>query len=466
VVYDSILTSRKKQLHNRIGRVIERLYKDNLHQHYGVLADHFINSENFKKGADYSKLAERKAEKNASFNEAISYVKKRIFCLEKLPLDDDVEKKIISARTVLGLYYIQLTLPVKAKEAVDPIVDLSLKRNYKRRVSQINTILGFYYYGFDEDYPKAIEHLEKALKIGKELNDLITLFLAYDLMGCCLSDNCEFVKALSYFEKSLGIVAMANAPWGIVTIKTDIVIWCYFHQGNVKLAYQTSEEALRIADESGDILSKGLANSAVGLSYLLKGYLDEAKEHLLKSAEFCLKCNQLSYAAAAYVFLGNTYLYRGDYKKCQGYYKRAISFWQHTSLFPSYIIGTKISKALAKVMNKEKDINLNEIFKWHKDIRSCNIKEWMTNSIGEILLNIDDQHITEAEDWIKASIETNQKYDMMWQLARGYALYAELFKRKGDLPKANNNLSKAIEIFKDCGADGWVKKYEKELAVI
>jgi len=33
-------------------------------------------------------------------------------------------------------------------------------------------------------------------------------------------------------------------------------------------------------------------------------------------------------------------------------------------------------------------------------------------------------------------------------------------RRKEDLSKVN----KAIEIFKECGADGWVEKYEKELA--
>ena len=75
----------------------------------------------------------------------------------------------------------------------------------------------------------------------------------------------------------------------------------------------------------------------------------------------------------------------------------------------------------------------------------------------------DIQHISEAENWIKRAIETNQKYSMMWNLAQDYALYAELFKRKGDLSKAKQNLSKAIEIFTECGADGWVEKYEKEL---
>jgi len=51
-------------------------------------------------------------------------------------------------------------------------------------------------------------------------------------------------------------------------------------------------------------------------------------------------------------------------------------------------------------------------------------------------------------------------------LGKDYAFYAELFKRKNDLRKAREKLNKAIEILKECGADGWVEKYEKELATI
>jgi tetratricopeptide (TPR) repeat protein len=184
----------------------------------------------------------------------------------------------------------------------------------------------------------------------------------------------------------------------------------------------------------------------------------------LKSIEFLQKSNQLFYEASANTYLGRTCLHGGDYKTCQKYHKRAISLWQNSNIAPSNIIWNKISLALARVMNKEKDINLNEIFKWYEDIRIKCIRGWVLNIIGEILLNIDDQHISEAEDWIKKSIETNQKYGMMWDLAQDYALYADLFNRKGNLPEAKKNLSQAIEIFKECGADGWVEKYEKELA--
>ena len=72
--------------------------------------------------------------------------------------------------------------------------------------------------------------------------------------------------------------------------------------------------------------------------------------------------------------------------------------------------------------------------------------------------------ISDAEDWIKKAIESDKRNGMIFYLARDYVLYSELFKRKEDFPKVKENLTNAIDIFKECGSDGWVEKYEKELA--
>ena len=74
--------------------------------------------------------------------------------------------------------------------------------------------------------------------------------------------------------------------------------------------------------------------------------------------------------------------------------------------------------------------------------------------------------MSEAEHWIQKAIEADQRNRMMFNLGRDYALYAELFKRKGDRLKAKENLGKAIEILKECCADGWIEKYEKEMALL
>jgi hypothetical protein len=157
----------------------------------------------------------------------------------------------------------------------------------------------------------------------------------------------------------------------------------------------------------------------------------------------------------------------GEYETSQKFSKRAISFWEHSGLgSSSWYKWNEISMALAKVMNNEKDINLNEIIKWHEDIKVKWVKGLTQNHIGKMLLNIEGQHLSKAEDWIKSAIESNKKYGMMWNLAQGYSLYAELFKRKGDVSHAKDELNTAIGIFKEFGADGWVEKYEKELAVL
>ena len=86
--------------------------------------------------------------------------------------------------------------------------------------------------------------------------------------------------------------------------------------------------------------------------------------------------------------------------------------------------------------------------------------------IGEILINMHNHDLEEAEGWIRSAFELDSKNGMMWHLAQDYALLAELLNHKGDQPKAKENLGKAVEIFKGCGADGWVEKYEKTLAAL
>jgi len=164
-----------------------------LHEHYSILAEHYVIGENYEKGAEYSKLAGKRNEKTASINEAIDYAKKRIFCLEKLPVTEDIQKKIIDARTALGLYIVQLNYPIAAKEAVAPIIGLSQKIGYKRRLPQIYVITGQYEFEVQEDFPKALNHFEEALKISQEENDILSLFFANYSLGMTLLKGVKII---------------------------------------------------------------------------------------------------------------------------------------------------------------------------------------------------------------------------------------------------------------------------------
>ena len=85
--------------------------------------------------------------------------------------------------------------------------------------------------------------------------------------------------------------------------------------------------------------------------------------------------------------------------------------------------------------------------------------------LGDIYLHLNTD-LPKASELIKEAIELDKENNLMWDLSMDYELFARLFQRKGDQSKAKKNLIKAIQILKECGADGWVEKYEKELAAL
>ena len=64
----------------------------------------------------------------------------------------------------------------------------------------------------------------------------------------------------------------------------------------------------------------------------------------------------------------------------------------------------KLILAKAKVMLNEKDIDLAAFYDYKAENRLKTLEGNMARIIGQILLNIDTYHISEAQDWIEKGI--------------------------------------------------------------
>ena len=85
VAYDSLLESRRREVHGRAGRAIEELYADRLDEQYELLAYHYARSDDRGKAVDYLVLANRKAAAGNAMEEAIGYFYEALSTLEALP---------------------------------------------------------------------------------------------------------------------------------------------------------------------------------------------------------------------------------------------------------------------------------------------------------------------------------------------------------------------------------------------
>ena len=139
-----------------------------------------------------------------------------------------------------------------------------------------------------------------------------------------------------------------------------------------------------------------------GATIFARGEFAEAEKELLAGLKIAEEYKFHFWAAVACLWLGQLYDESGEYNKSIIYYDQVVDITEKSTLFPTRI----------------------------KYARCALIK-------AKFFINSESTKILEA----------------MIALYRGM---------KEHYP----NLNKAIDIFKVCGADGWVEKYEKGLAEI
>jgi class 3 adenylate cyclase/tetratricopeptide (TPR) repeat protein len=71
--YESTLLQQRKQLHLKVAESIERIFRDRLHEFYGILALHYSKAGHLEKAEDYMVKAGEEALRSSASSEAITY---------------------------------------------------------------------------------------------------------------------------------------------------------------------------------------------------------------------------------------------------------------------------------------------------------------------------------------------------------------------------------------------------------
>ena len=229
------------------------------------------------------------------------------------------------------------------------------------------------------------------------------------------------------------------------------------------LAHKAGEEALRIVEGSGDILSRAWPYCVYGTTLYFMGSLDHAERFLLDSLTYSEKTSQVGVEMSAAAHLGSLYFDMGEYKKAKDFVTIWIVSLESSRIYPSLANLARSYLARAQVHSKELDVDLHGLFGYFEKNRLKYCEGQMARNIGDVMIHMDDDHMADAEIWIKKAIEADTRNGSRWYLATDHALYADWFRNKGDRLGAKEQLTRAIVIFRECGADGWVRKYEEEM---
>ena len=466
VVYASLLSSQKRQIHCEVGRSIETLHPDGLNEYSAALARHFSEAGLFKEAAIYAKAAAKRAMRSGAYLDAIAHQQSQVHALEQLPANEVDRQRIIDARTVLANYYLSLDLYSEAKEAVAPIVDIAVELDYQKGLPGIYVALGSYYYWVDQSSALALEYLQKAVDVAEKTGDIIYLWFGNFFLGTALSTECRFKEAAKCYNASMALSEMGNHLRGLSAAKAAMTAYTCLFTGRVNDACNLSKDALKAAEECADAHTKGIAYGAYGAANFFKGDFDRAHRFLSEAVDLCIKANHLALMGWVELWLAHIHFYSQRHKMAILFFQRAIATWKNTNQLQQWLPYLRISLERAIIADGGFPATGFDPMVCRQENKNKMVVGIIDATIADILINMDPAFIPKAESLVKSAIAADQRNDTKWCLGQDYAIYAEVCRFKKDQGGERDNLCKAVEIFSECGADGWVAFYKSRLGAI
>jgi class 3 adenylate cyclase/tetratricopeptide (TPR) repeat protein len=104
--YESTLMQQRKQLHLKVAESIERIFRDRLHEFYGILALHYSKADNLEKAEEYMVKAGEEALRSSASSEAITYFLEALHIYdEKYGETGDPEKLAAFEKNIALAYF-------------------------------------------------------------------------------------------------------------------------------------------------------------------------------------------------------------------------------------------------------------------------------------------------------------------------------------------------------------------------
>jgi tetratricopeptide (TPR) repeat protein len=156
----------------------------------------------------------------------------------------------------------------------------------------------------------------------------------------------------------------------------------------------------------------------------------------------------------------------GRYEKSVESYQKAFSFLEKKRFGPSWLNLIRVAIARARVLQGGSEISLGEVLKSFSQNKNRGFGGWIAQYTAEILFHLSEQLLPQAREWADRAIDLDQQNGMQLLLGKDYLLSAGIWSRMGNPARAREDLIRTIEIFQQCGADGYLKKASQELALI
>jgi tetratricopeptide (TPR) repeat protein len=240
VAYNSMLTERRKALHERAGAAIETQFTNQLEDHYSELARHYGRSTNREKAFEYARLAGKKALARYAYEEAIGHLRAALALLGQQPSERSRDE--LDIQLALG----EALAVTRGRGAPETGAAFSRARalcstTEAPAATTFEALTGIVLNLHDQgQLPLALEVAEQLLALAERSGEAGLIGRANWAVGF-VQINSASAKARIFFERALSSGANLSRSW--TTMNLSHLSLCLQRIGYLDLALRTTRQA-------------------------------------------------------------------------------------------------------------------------------------------------------------------------------------------------------------------------------
>jgi len=437
VAYNSLLLKRRKEIHQRIGDAIEELYPDRLEEFYETLAYHYKQGESLDKAIDYLIKAGDKSYEMYAAEESHRYFQEAYDLLSNKPGRTREEDILLIDLLIKWGYVYYFRGDFRGlTDLLSVNLDLAESLGDKARLGMFYGWLGFTASN-REKFKDSYQYLSKALNIGEEIGDRRVIGYACAWLTWTCWDLGLLDEAIAYGERAQEISKSLESDYYLYYKSLSGIGLTYGCKGEVKRVFAAGEALMEYGRSYDSIRCAVLGHRNMALGHMLDGDFLSAIECAKHGIEVSM---DPFYTQVCIQCIGMTYIMNGQFQEAKEALQQCITYCDK---FGAEVMGTPSKMYLGAVLIAEG--HMEQGLKMIEETQRLYLKNGrkFMNAMAEYMLgNIYLQMVEKAAPVKLTTIVRNL----------GFLVKNVPFAGK----KAENHLNKAFEIFRELGSKGWM----------
>ncbi len=484
VVYNGLLNKERGIIHEQIGLVIERLFRNRLPEFYETLAFHFSHSQYPIKAVDYLLKAGEKSLRRYSVKEAHLYFQKAYDILA--PKEDksrDEKNLLIDILNNWGYAYYYLG---EIKEFIDIFSShqaLAKSLDDKARAGMFYAWFGIAHYmaGKSKD---SYDYLRQALVFGEKTGSQKVVGYACAWLTYACADIGFLNEGIGYGERAQKISGSFPSDQYLFFKSLSGICFINYYKGDTNQVFKGAKRLLEFGDRTANSRSKVFGHWINSLGHLATGNIHLSQKSSKKAIE---AASDPFYAQLPKAALGLVLFFGGQLPEAENVLQSVINFsgkrglGQISVACKCFLVSALFARGQmhqgTKLMeNTRKTLTINQgktfyalseyiLGKVNSQIATGQKPSLsiMVRNIGFLIKNVPSA-TRKAEDHFHKAIELFKQIGMKGYLGEAYLSLGQLYKATKRTGQARQCILEAIEIFEENGAEVYLKQANEALA--